>query len=109
PRGGAGKDAALELDGLFGLHPSLEPLLPLWNEGSLAIVHAVGSPDPTRSHFDAQDALDAGTPGLKSTPDGWENRALRSLPVAGASPLRAVALQPNLPMSLAGRTPAVAM
>ena len=56
PRGGA-KDAALDLDGHFGLHPALEPLLPLWNEGSLGIVHAVGSPDTTRSHFDAQDFM----------------------------------------------------
>ena len=109
PPPGAAEGAALALDGHFALHPALGGLAPLWNAGSLAIVHAVGSPDPTRSHFDAQDALDAGTPGVKSTPDGWENRALRSLPAAGASGLRAVALQPNLPRSLAGRAPAVAM
>jgi uncharacterized protein (DUF1501 family) len=108
PPPGAAEGAALALDGHFALHPALRALAPFWNEGSLAIVHAVGSPDPTRSHFDAQDALDAGTPGMKSTPDGWENRALRSLPAA-ASPLRGVALQPNLPRSLAGRAPAVAM
>ena len=75
PRGG-GRDAALDLDGHFGLHPALEPLLPLWKEGSLAAVHAVGSPDATRSHFDAQDFMESGTPGRKSTDDGWMNRHL---------------------------------
>jgi uncharacterized protein (DUF1501 family) len=108
PPPGAADGAALGLDGHFALHPSLRTLAPLWNGGSLAVVHAVGSPDPTRSHFDAQDFLDAGTPGVKSTPDGWQNRALQSLP-GGPSPFRAVALQPNLPRSLAGRAGALAM
>src|SRR5579871_7037689 len=57
----------LDLNGFFGLHPSLAPFQPLWQQGHLAIVHAAGSPDPTRSHFDAQDFMEAGTPGLKST------------------------------------------
>src|SRR5690242_6172277 len=75
-----GQDAALDLDGFFGLHPSLQPLQPLFRSNQLAIVHAVGSPDPTRSHFDAQDFMESGTPGVKATDDGWLNRALQSKP-----------------------------
>ena len=108
PRGGA-KEAALDLDGYFGLHPSLEPLLPLWRDGTLAAVQAVGSPDPTRSHFDAQDFMESGTPGVKSTDDGWINRHLQAAAAADATPFRAVSLTPTLPRSLAGRAPAVAM
>src|SRR5262249_33703622 len=108
PRGG-GKDAALDLDGYFGLHPALEPLLPLWKDGTLAAVQAVGSPDPTRSHFDAQDFMESGTPGVKSTDDGWINRHLQATPLQEATPFRAVWLTPTLPRSLAGRAPAVAM
>src|SRR6202161_2171871 len=74
-RGGA--DAAIDLDGFFGLHPSLQPLQPLFKNGQLAIVQAVGSPDPSRSHFDAQDFMESGTPGVKSTDDGWLNRAMQ--------------------------------
>ena len=109
PRPGQGDDAALALDGHFGLHPALKSLFPLWNAGALAIVHGVGSPDPTRSHFDAQDYLDSGTPGVKSTDDGWLNRTLQAEGLNSASPFRAVAFQPNLPRSLAGRAPALAM
>jgi uncharacterized protein (DUF1501 family) len=92
----------------FGLHPSLEPLLPFWREGSLALVHAVGSPDPTRSHFDAQDFLELGTPGLKATPDGWLARALRESPVPDRSPLDAVAVSARLPRALQGGPDALA-
>lgn len=108
PKPAAGKeDAALDLDGFFGLHPSLAPLTPLFREGHLAIVDAVGSPDPTRSHFDAQDYMESGTPGLKSTNDGWMNR---SLPAAEkASPVRAVSLGPVLPRAMRGASPAVAV
>ena len=108
PRGGS-REAALDLDGHFGLHPALEPLLPIWQEGSLAVVHAVGSPDPTRSHFDAQDFMESGTPGIKSTDDGWMNRHLRCHPDAKATPFRGVSLTPTLPRSLAGPAAAVAM
>ena len=108
PRGG-GRDAALDLDGQFGLHPALEPLLPLWKDRALAVVHAVGSPDPTRSHFDAQDFMESGTPGRRSTDDGWMNRHLRCQPDPKATPFRGVALTPTLPRSLAGPAPAVAM
>jgi uncharacterized protein (DUF1501 family) len=108
PRGGA-REAALDLDGYFGLHPSLEPLLPLWKDGTLAAVQAVGSPDPTRSHFDAQDFMESGTPGVKATEDGWINRHLQCASAPDATPFRAVSLTPTLPRSLAGRAPAVAM
>ncbi len=63
-------ERALDLDGFFALHPSLAPLMPLWQARTLAVVHACGSPDTTRSHFDAQDYMESGTPGVKSTPDG---------------------------------------
>src|ERR1019366_3096646 len=95
PTGDGGKkdDAAIDLDGFFGLHPALGPLKPLYDQRHLAIVDAVGSPDPTRSHFDAQDYMESGTPGRKATEDGWMNRALPQ--AAGkVSPLRAVSLGP---------------
>jgi len=104
-----GDAAAIDLDGFFGLHPSLQPLQPLFRNGNLAIVHAVGSPDPTRSHFDAQDFMESGTPGLKATDDGWLNRALQSMPEEKPSPFRAVAFGPYLPRTLQGVAPAVAI
>lgn len=95
------KNDLLELDGFFGAHPSLAPLLPFWKERTLAIVHAAGSPDATRSHFDAQDFMESGTPGVKSTRDGFLARALASKK-SDASPLRAVAIAPATPRILAG-------
>jgi uncharacterized protein (DUF1501 family) len=106
-RGGA--DAAIDLDGFFGLHPSLQPLQPLFQSNQLAIVQAVGSPDPSRSHFDAQDFMESGTPGVKSTDDGWLNRALQSAPEPEASPFRAVAFGPYLPRTLQGNAPAISI
>src|SRR5437016_7892995 len=106
-RGGA--DAAIDLDGFFGLHPSLAPLEPLFHKTQLAIVHAAGSPDPTRSHFDAQDFMESGTPGVKSTEDGWLNRALEAVLEEDVSPFRAVAMGPNLPRMLHGSAPAIAL
>jgi uncharacterized protein (DUF1501 family) len=106
-RGGA--DAAIDLNGFFGLHPSLAPLDPLFRSGKLAIVQAVGSPDPTRSHFDAQDFMESGTPGLKATDDGWLNRSLQASPEENASPFRAVAFGPYLPRTLQGTAPALAV
>src|ERR1700674_1321651 len=91
-RGGA--DAAIDLDGYFGLHPSLAGLEPLFRKEQLAIVHAAGSPDPTRSHFDAQDFMESGPPGVKATEDGWLNRALQSMPEEKSAPFRAVAFGP---------------
>ncbi len=104
-----GADAALDLDGFFGLNPRLDPLRPLWKEGQLAIVHACGSPDATRSHFDAQDYMETGTPGVKSTADGWLNRYLQARDAEEPSPLRAVAVAPRLPRMLQGRAPAIAV
>jgi uncharacterized protein (DUF1501 family) len=101
-------DSVVDLNGYFGLHPSLASLQPLWDARHLAIVHAAGSPDPTRSHFDAQDYMESGTPGLKATGDGWLNRALPAAQVK-VSPVRAVALGPNLPRSLRGSNSAVAV
>lgn len=108
PRNG-GAEAALDLDGFFGLHPSLQPLLPIYQRRELAIVQAVGSPDPTRSHFDAQDFMESGTPGRKSTEDGWLNRAIQAVPEEQPSPFRAVAFGPYLPRTLQGTAPAVAI
>jgi uncharacterized protein (DUF1501 family) len=104
----AGDATLLDLQNGFGLHPALEPLLPMWKEKRLAIVHAVGSPDPTRSHFDAQDYMETGTPGRKGTPSGWLNRAVGLLGHDG-SPFRAVSLTPALPRSLYGGAPALAI
>src|SRR5437867_2261317 len=101
--------AALDLDGFFGLHPSLQPLLEVYKAGHLAVVHAAGSPDNTRSHFDAQDYMESGTPGLKSTRDGWLNRYLQAKPDPQATPFRAVGLTVSTPRTLQGRAPAVAM
>jgi uncharacterized protein (DUF1501 family) len=102
------QDAALDLDGFFGLHPSLAPLKPIYDQGHLAIVDAVGSPDPTRSHFDAQDYMESGTPGFKTTTGGWMNRAIPKEP-GKPSPVQAVAIGPVLPRSLAGSNSAIAL
>src|SRR5712692_2451776 len=108
PRRG-GEQAAIDLDGFFGLHPSLAPLEPLFQQQRLAMVHAAGSPDTTRSHFDAQDYMESGTPGMKATEDGWLNRALQQEPQPGASPFRAVAMGAALPRTLRGSAPAIAL
>ncbi|HWP44535.1 MAG TPA: DUF1501 domain-containing protein [Blastocatellia bacterium] len=102
-------DSAIDLDGFFGLHPALAPFKPIYSEGHLAIVHAVGSPNNTRSHFDAQDYMESATPGKKSTTDGWLNRYMLARRDAKASPFRAVAISANLPRSLMGSSPAIAM
>lgn len=91
----------IDLDGFFGLHPGLADLQPLWVAKKLAFVHASGSPDPTRSHFDAQDYLESGTPGRKSTPDGWLNRLAAALP-GMPTPTRAISIGPAAPRILAG-------
>jgi uncharacterized protein (DUF1501 family) len=100
--------SVIDLDGMFGFNPALAALKPIWDAGHLGVVHAAGSPDPTRSHFDAQDYMESGTPGMKSIEGGWMNRAL--LPVQGPeSPLRAIALGASLPRSLRGPNEAVAI
>jgi len=105
-----GRDAgAIDLDGFFGLHPRMAPLKPFWDRRELAIVHATGSHDDTRSHFDAQDYMESGTPGVKSTRDGWLNRYLHAKEHQKATPFRAVALAPQLPRTLQGTAPALAI
>ena len=105
----------LDLDGHFGLHPALAAFKPLYDGGHLAMVHAAGSTDASRSHFDAQDYMESGTPGVKGTPDGWLNRALLNgpaplMPTTGkASAFRAVALGTQVPRTLQGKLPAIAV
>jgi uncharacterized protein (DUF1501 family) len=94
-------NGALDLDGQFGLHPALAPLLPLWQQKSLAFVHACGSNDETRSHFDAQDYLESGTPGVKSTRDGWMNRLLGMM--SGRNSIQAVSVGATTPRILLGK------
>ncbi|MES2298015.1 MAG: DUF1501 domain-containing protein [Pseudomonadota bacterium] len=97
---------ALDLDGYFGLHPALSSLMPLWQQKKLAFVHASGSPDATRSHFDAQDYMESATPGMKGTPDGWMNRLVGLLPGASTAS-RALSIGPVMPRILAGGAAAI--
>jgi uncharacterized protein (DUF1501 family) len=106
---GRDTQCALDLDGFFGLHPRLAPLKALYDARQLAIVHACGSPDGTRSHFDAQDYMETATPGVKSTPDGWLNRYLHVKEHEAQTPFRAVALAPQLPRAMQGLAPALAI
>src|SRR6478609_8012178 len=108
-RPGTGDAAALDLDGFFGFNPRLAPLKTLWDNRALAIVHACGSPDATRSHFDAQDYMETATPGVKSTSDGWLNRYLQARTGDADSTFRGVALTPQMPRVLQGRASTVAM
>src|SRR5580693_5946237 len=108
PKPDGSPNSAVYLDGFFGLHPALAPLKPMFDARHLAIVDAVGSPDPTRSHFDAQDYMESGTPGLKATADGWMNRALPKVE-GKVSPVRAVSLGTTLSRSMAGANPAIAL
>jgi uncharacterized protein (DUF1501 family) len=108
-RPGSSPDAAIDLDGFFGLHPRMSALKPLFDARQLAIVHACGSPDGTRSHFDAQDYMETATPGVKSTQDGWLNRYLHAREHERATPFRAVAMAPQLPRALQGLAPALAI
>jgi uncharacterized protein (DUF1501 family) len=106
------QNQVLDLDGFFGLHPSLAPFKPLYDQGHLAIVHAAGSPDMSRSHFDAQDFMESGTPGVKFTEDGWLNRALQEEDLRHQqehTAFRALALGSQVPRTLAGKIPAIAL
>jgi uncharacterized protein (DUF1501 family) len=104
----SGAERAIDLDGFYGLHPALAPLKSIYDKGHLAIIHAAGSPDNTRSHFDAQDYMEIGTPGIKSTHDGWLNRYLNEQKKS-ESPFRGVALTAQLPRMLTGSAPAVSL
>jgi uncharacterized protein (DUF1501 family) len=101
--------AAVDLDGFFGLHPSLAPFKSLWDSKRLAIVHAAGSPDNTRSHFDAQDYMESATPGRKGTPDGWLNRYLQSKPDPSRNIFRAVSMTQLTPRAMQGKAPTLAI
>jgi uncharacterized protein (DUF1501 family) len=107
--------AAIDLDEFFGLHPSLRPLEPLYRRGELAAIHAVGSPNSTRSHFDAQDYMETATPDRKGTPDGWLNRYLATHGTceagcaAESTPFRAVSMTQQTPRILEGSAATVAM
>jgi uncharacterized protein (DUF1501 family) len=104
------QNEVLDLDGFFGLHPAMTAFKPLYDQGHLAIIHAAGSPDMTRSHFDAQDYMESGTPGVKLTQDGWLNRALQAESLVGKpSAFRAVALGTEVPRTLQGKLPAIAV
>ncbi len=108
------QNEVINLDGFFGLHPQMAAFKPLYDQGHLAIVHASGSPDPSRSHFDAQDYMESGTPGVKVTQDGWLNRALQNAPASlqetgKPSAFRAVALGTQVPRTLQGKIPAIAV
>jgi uncharacterized protein (DUF1501 family) len=103
------KEELIPLDAMFALHPRLAPLKPLWDQHSLAVVHAVGSPSTTRSHFDAQDYMESGTPDVKNTPDGWANRYCAHAAEHANTPFRAVAFGPQLPRTLAGSAPSLAI
>ncbi|HEY7861471.1 MAG TPA: DUF1501 domain-containing protein [Gemmatimonadaceae bacterium] len=112
--GDASGAGAIDLDGFFGLHPAMSTLKPLWDRGLLAPVHAVGSPSATRSHFDAQDFMESGTPDVKGTPDGWLNRFLAAKGTCAEcelreSPFRAVAFAAQTPRILEGPAPTIAM
>ena len=103
-------ETAIDLNGFFGFHPTLKPLQELWDEGLLSVIHASGSPHSTRSHFDAQDFMESGTPGIKSTPDGWLNRYLQTRAGIGqSSTFRAVSATTQLPRILQGKAPALAV
>ena len=108
-RPGSGNGAALDLDGFFGLHPRLSPLKPLWDARQLAIVHACGSPDRRARTSTPRTTWSLATPGVKSTSDGWLNRYLHAREHQKATPFRAVALAPQLPRTLQGLAPALAI
>ena len=109
PKPDGGAEAVINLDGYFGLHPSLQSFKPFWDSRRLAIVHASGSPDSTRSHFDAQDYMESATPGVKSTQDGWLNRYLQSKTDSQKSLFRAVSMTQNMPRAMQGKAPTLAI
>ncbi len=106
------QNQVIDLNGFFGLHPSMSAFKPLYDQGHLAIIHAAGSPSTSRSHFDAQDYMESGTPDVKITPDGWLNRVLQAEDMAAKrnqTAFRAVALGTQVPRTLEGQIPAIAV
>lgn len=107
---GSDKTPLIDLDGRFGLHPSMNAFEPLFRSKQLAIVHGIGSPNNTRSHFDAQDYMESGTPFNKGTSSGWLNRAVGLLGHdAYTTPFQAVSLTSAMPRSFYGDNPSVAI
>ena len=106
---GRGEDSTLDLGDGFAFHPALKPLYSQYEAGRLAVLMNVGSPDPTRSHFDAQDYMESGTPGRKSTRSGWLARAIGSMNMQSGGAFTAVALAAQMPRSLAGADDAIAL
>lgn len=106
---GAKNIPLIDLDGRFGLHPSMAAFEQVFREKRLGIVHGIGSPNTTRSHFDAQDYMESGTPFKKGTDSGWLNRAVGLLGHDGATPFQGVSLTSSLPRSFYGDHPAVAI
>ena len=100
-------NGALDLDGFFGLNPNMSALMPIFNKGDLAMVHAVGSPDSSRSHFTAQDYMELGTPGINTTVDGWLNRYLGTL--SGQGPTFQAVGFGQVQLALKGAEPAIGM
>ncbi len=105
----SGAAPLIDLDGRFGLHPMLTSFEPLFREGRLAIVHGIGSPNNTRSHFDAQDYMESGTPFNKGTSSGWLNRAVGLSGHDAATPFQAVSLTSALPRSFYGDNKCIAI
>jgi uncharacterized protein (DUF1501 family) len=104
------QNEVLDLNGFFGLHPAMAAFKPLYDQGHLAIIHAAGSPDTTRSHFDAQDYMESGTPGVKVTEDGWLNRALQDERISGqAVGVSCGGAGTQVPRTLQGKLPAIAV
>lgn len=99
----------IDLDGSFGLHPALAPLLPIWQEGDLALVHACGAPDESRSHFKAMELMERGVESVQGVASGWINRHLATLDTGNGSPLRAVGLGEAAQRSLQGAIPVTAL
>lgn len=108
-RGVKASERVVDLDGFFGLHPSMQPLLPAWQAGQLAVIHACGAPDESRSHFRAMELMERGVTDERGPASGWVGRHLASLDTGNVSPLRAIGLGEQAPRSLRGRVPVTAL
>lgn len=96
----------IDLDGFFGFHPALRPLLPAWQVGQLACIQACGAPDESRSHFKAMELMERGVSEESGPATGWIGRHLASINTNNPSPLRAIGLGEQIPRSLYGPIPA---